>query len=72
MYLTQGVIVAHTLPFENEVKVLMNAVVVLFASSVRYYILRHSQEKNLSRKMQFPHFQQIFCPLKSIIAVKRR
>lgn len=66
MYLHQSVTGAPTLPFENKLKVLMNVVVVLFAFSVRDYILHHSQEKNLSREIQFLHFQQIFCPLKYV------
>lgn len=66
IYLTQSIIMAHMLPFENKAKVLLNAVVVLFAYSVRDYVLHHPQEKNLSREMHFLHFQQIFCPLKYV------
>lgn len=51
---------AHILPSENKAKVLMDIVVILFASSVRDYVLHHLQEYNLSREIQFFNFQEIF------------
>lgn len=38
----------------------MDIVVILFASSVRDYVLHHLQEYNLSREIQFSNFQEIF------------